>query len=74
MQTTQISGSQKMTQNNDLKICCCENLLTEAANILLMRYLALTNFQGDLQFKCLTIDGRIALCNYVKKKKLINYR
>ncbi|XP_051175303.1 ciliogenesis-associated TTC17-interacting protein-like [Leptopilina boulardi] len=60
----QIIESREIIKNYNLKICCSTNLLTEVGNILLTRYLALTNYQGILQFKCLTIDGKIAFCIY----------
>ena len=65
VESTQICGFEKTTQKMDLKFCCNKNLLSEAGNILLMRYLALTNFHGVLEFESVTIDGRLAICNYV---------
>ena len=66
LQMTQTSGLKKETQNKDLKLCCSQNFLSEGGNILLMRYLALTNFHGALQFQGVTIEGKLVICNYVQ--------
>lgn len=44
-----------------------DGLISEAVNILLMRYLALTNYEGTLCFQTITIDGKLTTSNYVRR-------
>ncbi|CAK9801475.1 Ciliogenesis-associated TTC17-interacting protein [Anthophora plagiata] len=47
----------KSIQTRDLSFCANNELISEGVNILLMRYLALINYEGILTFKSITIDG-----------------
>lgn len=55
-----------LTENKDLELCQYESLINEGANILLMRYLAITNFEGILNFQNITISGSTTTCDYVR--------
>ncbi|OXU23043.1 hypothetical protein TSAR_011595, partial [Trichomalopsis sarcophagae] len=39
-------------------------LISDGCSILLMRYLAITDFHGSLSFDFITIDGKLMICNY----------
>ncbi|XP_072763639.1 ciliogenesis-associated TTC17-interacting protein [Anoplolepis gracilipes] len=54
-----------LTETKDLKSCQYESLINEGANILLMRYLAITNFEGTLRFQNITINGNITINDYI---------
>lgn len=56
-----------LTKTKDLELCQYDGLIGEAINILLMRYLAITNYQGTLRFRNITIDGEVATSDYVRQ-------
>nr|XP_033335997.1 uncharacterized protein LOC117226106 [Megalopta genalis] len=49
----------------DLNFNHDNELISEGVNILLMRYLALTNYEGTLSFQTITIDGELTTSSYV---------
>ncbi|XP_076230015.1 ciliogenesis-associated TTC17-interacting protein-like [Nomia melanderi] len=51
-------------ETKDLSFCCNDRLISEGVNILLMRYLALTNYEGTLSLQTITIDGELITSNY----------
>lgn len=53
-------------ETKELSFCDHGNLIGEGVNILLMRYLALINFEGTLTFESITMDGNITESNYVR--------
>ncbi|XP_033298040.1 ciliogenesis-associated TTC17-interacting protein-like [Bombus bifarius] len=55
----------KSTETKDLSFCTNSNLISEGVNILLMRYLALINYEGTLTFESISIDGDLAESNYI---------
>ena len=61
----------KSTETKDLYFSTNSNLISEGANILLMRYLALTNYEGTLYFENISIDGDLAKSNYVRKHECV---
>lgn len=64
---TQICPCNKFTETKNLSFCTSSKLLSEGANILLMRYLALINYEGILSFESISIDGDLTKSNYVRK-------
>ncbi|XP_043511565.1 ciliogenesis-associated TTC17-interacting protein [Frieseomelitta varia] len=55
----------KSTETKDLYFSTNSTLISEGANILLMRYLALINYEGTLYFENISIDGDVAKSNYI---------
>ncbi|XP_066597300.1 ciliogenesis-associated TTC17-interacting protein [Prorops nasuta] len=53
----------KTEQTKDIE--CNVNPTSEAANLFLLRYLAITNFNGKLSLNYITIDGEVKLCDYL---------
>lgn len=64
----------KSTEIKDLSFRCSDQLISEGVNVLLMRYLALINYDGTLSFKSITMNGDLITSSYVRKYKftLIN--
>ncbi|KAK1129416.1 hypothetical protein K0M31_019145 [Melipona bicolor] len=62
---TRICPCNKSTETKDLHFSTNSNLISEGANILLMRYLALINYEGTLYFENISIDGDVAKSNYI---------
>ena len=61
----------KSIETKDLYFSTNSNLISEGANILLMRYLALINYEGTLCFENISIDGDVAKSNYVRKYECV---
>lgn len=40
--------------------------ISDGCNVVLMRYLAITDFHGSLSFDFITIDGKVMICNLVR--------
>ncbi|XP_043265136.1 uncharacterized protein LOC122404875 isoform X1 [Colletes gigas] len=57
----------KSTETKNISFHCNDRLISEGVNILLMRYLALINYDGTLSFESITIDGDLAASSYVRK-------
>jgi len=55
-----------LTETKDIQPCQCKDLISEGVNVLLMRYLALINFEGTLYFQNIMIDGEISTSDYVR--------
>jgi len=55
-----------LTESKDLKPYRCKTLISEGVSVLLMRYLALINFEGTLRFQNIMIDGEITDSDYVR--------
>ncbi|XP_078036115.1 ciliogenesis-associated TTC17-interacting protein [Augochlora pura] len=55
----QSEETKNLNFNND------NELISEGVNILLMRYLALTNYEGILSFQAIAIDGELTTSSYV---------
>lgn len=66
MQLTRSCPCDKSTETKDLPCHFNSRLISEGVNILLMRYLALINYEGTLSFDSITIDGDITTSNYVR--------
>lgn len=64
----------KSSWQKDLSLCFSGEMISEGANVLLMRYLALKNFHGDLSFQSIMIDGQLTTCNYVRILHTFNFR
>ncbi|EZA61725.1 hypothetical protein X777_09346 [Ooceraea biroi] len=54
-----------LTESKDLKLCQYKSLISEGVGVLLMRYLAITNFDGTLRFQNIAIDGEIIVSDYI---------
>ncbi|XP_048513854.1 uncharacterized protein LOC105685677 isoform X1 [Athalia rosae] len=54
----------KSCWKKDLPLCSNGDIITEGTSVLLMRYLALTNYHGNLSFQSIMIDGQLATSNY----------
>ncbi|XP_053982830.1 ciliogenesis-associated TTC17-interacting protein-like [Hylaeus volcanicus] len=52
------------TETKDLSFPCNDRLISEGVNVLLMRYLALINYDGTLSLESITMDGDLAVSNY----------
>ncbi|XP_061940766.1 ciliogenesis-associated TTC17-interacting protein-like isoform X1 [Apis cerana] len=55
----------KSSEIKDLSFYTNSRLISEGANILLMRYLALINYEGILSFQSISIDGDSTESNYI---------
>nr|XP_034180381.1 ciliogenesis-associated TTC17-interacting protein isoform X2 [Osmia lignaria] len=61
---TRICPCDKSTETKDLSFCSNDKLISEGVNILLMRYLAIINYEGTLCFESITIDGDLTVSSY----------
>ncbi|XP_076763629.1 ciliogenesis-associated TTC17-interacting protein [Xylocopa sonorina] len=53
------------TKTKDLPFHVNSKLITEGVNILLMRHLALMNYEGTLSFQSITMDADLAVSDYI---------
>lgn len=65
VETAHLCPSNKTTDKQDLPLECHNDLMSEGGAILLMRYLALTNFIGTFVMKDIGIKGDIGIAEYV---------
>nr|XP_012139388.1 PREDICTED: ciliogenesis-associated TTC17-interacting protein [Megachile rotundata] len=65
MKLTRICPCDKSTETRNLTFASTDRLISEGVNVLLMRYLALINYEGILSFESITIEGDIAMSNYI---------
>lgn len=54
-----------LRESKDLELCQYKSLISEGVGVLLMRYLAITNFEGTLRFQNVMMDGGVATSDYV---------
>lgn len=59
-------------ETKDLSCHYNSKFISEGVNILLMRYLALINYEGMLSFESITIDGELTTSNYVRYHRFMS--